>query len=52
VTIVLWVVSILVSLAFAAFVIGAFVWAAKKDGEEDQATQRRLGFRRKTRLGL
>ena len=32
-------------------VIGLFVWAAKKDGEEDEAVQRRLGIRRKTRLG-
>jgi len=32
-------------------VLGLFVWAAKKDGEEDQAVQRRLGIRRKTRLG-
>jgi nitrogen fixation-related uncharacterized protein len=29
----------------------AFVWAAKKDGEEDLETQRRLGIRRRTRLG-
>jgi urea transporter len=28
-----------------------FIWAAKKDGEEDRALQRRLGIRRKTRLG-
>ena len=28
-----------------------FVWGAKKDGEEDRALQRRLGIRRKTRLG-
>lgn len=28
-----------------------FIWAARKDGEEDQALQRRLGIRRKTRLG-
>jgi Tfp pilus assembly protein PilO len=28
-----------------------FVWAARKDGEDDQALQRRLGIRRKTRLG-
>jgi hypothetical protein len=32
-------------------VLGLFVWAAKKDGEEDDAVQRRLGIRRKTRLG-
>ena len=29
----------------------AFVWAARKDGEEDRALQERLGTRRKTRLG-
>jgi hypothetical protein len=29
----------------------AFVWAARKDGEEDQAVQRRLGSRRRTRIG-
>jgi hypothetical protein len=28
-----------------------FIWAARKDGEEDKALQRRLGIRRKTRLG-
>jgi hypothetical protein len=28
-----------------------FVWAARKDGQEDQAVQRRLGIRRRTRLG-
>ena len=28
-----------------------FVWAARKDGEEDRAFQKRLGIRRKTRLG-
>jgi hypothetical protein len=28
-----------------------FVWAARKNGEDDQALQRRLGIRRKTRLG-
>jgi hypothetical protein len=32
-------------------VLGLFVWAAKKDGEEDDALQRRLGIRRKTWLG-
>jgi hypothetical protein len=30
---------------------GAFVWAARKDGEEDRAVQARLGIRRRTRLG-
>ena len=33
-------------------VVGYFlVWAARKDWEEDRALQRRLGIRRKTRLG-
>jgi hypothetical protein len=32
-------------------VFGVFVWAAKKDGEEDRAVQRHLGIRRRTRLG-
>ena len=31
--------------------LGLFVWAARKDGEEDRAVQRRLGIRRRTRLG-
>jgi peptidoglycan/LPS O-acetylase OafA/YrhL len=34
-----------------AVVFYVFVWAARKDGEEDRALQRRLGIRRKTRLG-
>jgi nitrogen fixation-related uncharacterized protein len=43
---------VVVSVAFmAAVVLGAFVWAARKDGEEDRALQRRLGIRRRTRLG-
>jgi hypothetical protein len=32
-------------------VLYVFVWAARKDGEDDVALQRRLGIRRKTRLG-
>jgi hypothetical protein len=28
-----------------------FVWAARKNGEEDQALKSRLGICRKTRLG-
>jgi hypothetical protein len=38
----------------AAAVIGVavlFVWAARKDGEADRALQKRLGIRRRTRLG-
>jgi hypothetical protein len=34
-----------------AVVLYLFIWAARKDGEEDRALQRRLGIRRKTRLG-
>jgi nitrogen fixation-related uncharacterized protein len=34
-----------------AVVIGMFLWAAVKDGEEDKAVQARLGIRRRTRLG-
>jgi hypothetical protein len=34
----------------AAFVIGLFVWAARKDGEHDREVQARLGIRRRTRL--
>jgi hypothetical protein len=40
-----------VSVITFAFVVFVFVWAAKKDGEEDRAIQKRLGIRRRTRLG-
>jgi hypothetical protein len=40
-----------ISLVSVIVVAAAFHWAAKKDGEEDLATQRRLGIRRRTRLG-
>jgi nitrogen fixation-related uncharacterized protein len=40
-----------VSLATFAVVAWSFVWAAKKDGEQDRALQKRLGTRRRTRLG-
>jgi anaerobic C4-dicarboxylate transporter len=46
------VVIVVLSVVFtAAVVIGLFIWAAVKDGEEDKAVQKRLGIRRKTRLG-
>jgi hypothetical protein len=51
VTIALGVVLSVVAVVSAAVVIGMFVWAAKKDGEEDRALQRRLGIRRRTRIG-
>ena len=43
-------VSVVVALTIV-LVIGLFIWAAVKDGEEDQAVQARLGIRRRTRLG-
>jgi len=36
--------------AMIAVAIG-FIWAARKDGEEDRELQRRLGIRRRTRMG-
>jgi nitrogen fixation-related uncharacterized protein len=51
VDIALGILLLIVSLATAAVVLAAFVWAARKDGEEDRALQRRLGIRRRTRLG-
>jgi hypothetical protein len=42
---------VVVTLATTAVVLGVFVWAAIKDGEEDRALQKRLGIRRRTRLG-
>ena len=40
-----------VAVATLLIVLGLFVWAAVKDGEEDKALQKRLGIRRRTRLG-
>ena len=40
-----------VSIFTFAAVVWVFIWAARKDGEEDRAVQRRLGIRRRTRLG-
>jgi hypothetical protein len=46
------IVVLIVLLALPLVLVGvAFVWAAIRDGEEDRALQRRLGIRRKTRLG-
>jgi hypothetical protein len=41
-------VLVLVPLVIVGYL---FVWGAKKDGEADEAVQRRLGIRRRTRLG-
>ena len=46
-----FVVTTAAAVGSAAFLIGLFVWAARKDGEEDRALQARLGIRRRTRLG-
>ena len=45
------IVLLLISIVSVVAVLAAFVWAARKDGEEDRATQRRLGIRRRTRIG-
>jgi hypothetical protein len=45
-------VALVLLVLIPAAVVGAlFVWAAVKDGQEDRALQRRLGIRRRTRLG-
>jgi hypothetical protein len=45
------IVAAVVTLVTVALVLGLFVWAAKKDGEQDDAVQKRLGIRRRTWLG-
>jgi hypothetical protein len=45
------IVVVMILIVPLAVVLYLFVWAARKDGEEDRALQRRLGIRRKTRLG-
>jgi hypothetical protein len=46
------VIVIIVLFAVPLLVVAwSFVWAAKRDGEEDRALQARLGIRRRTRLG-
>jgi hypothetical protein len=44
---------IVLLMLFVPFVLVGvlFVWGAAKDGQEDRAMQRRLGIRRRTRLG-
>jgi hypothetical protein len=41
----------LVVLLTAVVVLGAFIWAAVKDGQKERAIQARLGIRRRTRIG-
>ncbi|HEX7144334.1 MAG TPA: hypothetical protein VF225_03425 [Gaiellaceae bacterium] len=45
------VVLAVVAVATILLVLGLFVWAAIKDGQEDKALQKRLRIRRRTRLG-
>ena len=45
------VVIVLLVVATGVVVIGVFIWAAVKDGQEDKALQARLRIRRRTRLG-
>ena len=43
---------VLLSVAASVVIVAVvFVWAAKKDGEYDRGVQKRLGIRRRTRLG-
>ena len=44
---------LILALSVASMIVVGilFVWAARKDGEEDRALQKRLGIRRRTRLG-
>ena len=51
-TVVVGILLSVIAFVSAAVVIGAFIWAARKDGEEDLAVQERTGIRRKTRIGL
>ena len=51
-TLIAEVLLVILLVALPAAIVGyLFVWGARKDGEEDQALQRRLGVRRRTRLG-
>jgi nitrogen fixation-related uncharacterized protein len=46
------VIVVLLVVAIPSVIVGAmFIWAAIRDGRYDQALQRRLGIRRRTRLG-
>ncbi|MFL6037520.1 MAG: hypothetical protein ACJ74B_02690, partial [Gaiellaceae bacterium] len=45
------IVLILLMIAPVVLVLGLFVWAASRDGQEDRAVRARLGIRRRTRSG-
>ncbi len=51
-TVVVGVLLSVVAVVTAAVVIAGAVWAARKDGEADRASQERTGVHRKTRIGL
>jgi hypothetical protein len=51
VELVLGIAVLVVVLGSLAIVLVAFVWAAREDGRKDRDVQRRLGIRRRTRLG-
>ncbi|HWB22080.1 MAG TPA: hypothetical protein VG652_04270 [Gaiellaceae bacterium] len=40
-----------VVILIGGLIMSTFFWAARKDGQEDLALQRRLGMHRRTRLG-
>jgi predicted lysophospholipase L1 biosynthesis ABC-type transport system permease subunit len=42
---------LIVVLVPSLLVLTLFIAAARRDGEEDEALQRRLGIRRRTRMG-
>ena len=45
-------IAVVLIVVLPTVIVGAlFVWAAVKDGQEDRAVQKRLGIRRRTRLG-
>jgi nitrogen fixation-related uncharacterized protein len=45
------IVLVVVAVVTILVVLGLFVWAAVRDGQDDQALQKRLRIRRRTRLG-
>ena len=51
VSVVAFILALASTLVLAAIVGWLFYWAAREDGREDDAVQRRLGIRRRTRLG-
>ncbi len=49
---VVYAIAAVFSLVGGVIVFCAFIWAARKDGEEDRAVQKKLGIRRKSWFGL